>query len=425
MGGRPAWSPVAANDEIAFARSGCPQSVSDIWTSDSAGTNQANLTNTPSLSEGAPNWSPNGARLVFAQGDFDPNHGAVGDIAVVNADGSGSPVNLTSDLAPRAYSPAWSPDGQKIAFVVENSGMWVMNADGSGRQQVPLAQAGREPDWRPVDPPPLPPTPSLSVSPNPAQSGQTVNFNAGGSHSNAGGSITNYEWDLDGDPSAFELDTDGGSSTSRSYQTNSTVTLTVRVRVTDTNGTQAVTSVVLTIKPPPGACEERPCGTGPPIPSGASGCQPSVRFSTTRGEVDARAGCWLRQSNGSYKAGGRVRLNGLDLEGKGDVTIDPASKTLKTSAPRNVSTGAITFQGRQIIDAVVYHNGLLNWDLDKRIEFKNAANIVINFLVIPAGTTAFEVASGGGGTVIAYVKLPKPLESYTGEGRFVSATTRA
>jgi len=55
-------------------------------------------------------------------------------IWVMNSDGSNR-VQLTTNPNGGDLAPAWSPDGQQIAFVRER-GIWVMNANGSGQHQV-------------------------------------------------------------------------------------------------------------------------------------------------------------------------------------------------------------------------------------------------------------------------------------------------
>jgi TolB protein len=67
------------------------------------------------------------------------------EIYSVNPDGSGL-TRLTND--PSAdLRPAWSPDGQRILFN-RNSEVWIMNADGSGQQQLTTA-GGSNPAWYP------------------------------------------------------------------------------------------------------------------------------------------------------------------------------------------------------------------------------------------------------------------------------------
>jgi len=102
----------------------------------------------------SPTWSPNGARIAFVSWrDGDD------DIYVMNADGSGQ-QQLTSNQA-LDITPAWSPDGSRIAFAsARGSGggldLYVMDVDGTNAScltcglQVPApGQGGFEPAWSP------------------------------------------------------------------------------------------------------------------------------------------------------------------------------------------------------------------------------------------------------------------------------------
>ena len=103
-----------------------------------------------------PAQSPDGMWIAFTSGR-DGN----GEIYVMAADGS-APRNLTRHEA-RDRKPAWSPDGRRIAFVSNRQGeseqglvptndIFVMNADGSGVEQLTFSRrpvfAG-DPAWSP------------------------------------------------------------------------------------------------------------------------------------------------------------------------------------------------------------------------------------------------------------------------------------
>ena len=75
-----------------------------------------------------------------------------------------------------------------------------------------------------------PPVASFTTSPNPANTGQTVTFNASAS-SDPDGSIVRYEWDLDGDGS-FEV---SGTSPTTTRTYSAAGTFAVTLKVTDSN----------------------------------------------------------------------------------------------------------------------------------------------------------------------------------------------
>jgi TolB protein len=93
-----------------------------------------------------PTATPTGKIAFSSQGDG-PYH----EIYVINVDGS----DLTRLTANEAfdYGPAWSPDGQKIAFASDRDGLfdiYVMNADGSGQMRLTDPGSDQAPAWSPV-----------------------------------------------------------------------------------------------------------------------------------------------------------------------------------------------------------------------------------------------------------------------------------
>ena len=99
--------------------------------------------------------------------------------------------------------------------------------------------------------PGVPPTASITASPNPALVDENVNFDGSGSTGDGlGGSITTYEWDLDGD-NTFETSTGTNPTVSRPYSTPATIT--VSLRVTEDDGDTDEDSVSLVVNSPPTA----------------------------------------------------------------------------------------------------------------------------------------------------------------------------
>lgn len=142
----PAWGP--AGERIAFSSARDSFFTTDeyayervygfeIYVMDTDGSGQTNLTNSPSW-DTAPAWSPDGDQIAF-QSNRDGNR----EIYLMESDGS-SQVNLTKHQGDDA-APNWSPSGSKIAFHSDRTGVFnifVMEADGSE-----LVQLTDSPDW--------------------------------------------------------------------------------------------------------------------------------------------------------------------------------------------------------------------------------------------------------------------------------------
>ena len=143
----PAWDP--SGEHIAFS-SGRDSYVNiddrmayelvsefEIYVMNADGSEQTNLTNSPGW-DTAPAWSPDGNQIAFQS-----NRDGYPETYVMNADGSNQ-TNLTNHRGDDA-APAWSPDGSKIVFHSDRAGdfnLFAMNTDGSD-----LFQLTDNPDW--------------------------------------------------------------------------------------------------------------------------------------------------------------------------------------------------------------------------------------------------------------------------------------
>jgi WD40-like Beta Propeller Repeat len=97
------WSPDGS--KLAYTRqTPQPEGLSDIFVMNADGTNQTNLTNTPSVSEWEVNWSPDGSKLAYTRHTWPTRRENQSDIYVMNSDGT-NPVNLTDKM--KGYLRVW------------------------------------------------------------------------------------------------------------------------------------------------------------------------------------------------------------------------------------------------------------------------------------------------------------------------------
>jgi TolB protein len=160
--GDPAWSP--DGERIAF--SSLRDGNSEIYVMNADGTNPVRLTKDEAHDWGA-TWSPDGTQIAFvSERDGDA------EIYAMNADGTNQ-INLTNfafkidenytDRASNERDPAWSPDGQYIAFTSDrdsfvddqgietlNTEIYVMDANGANQTRLTRHIAWDEsPAWSP------------------------------------------------------------------------------------------------------------------------------------------------------------------------------------------------------------------------------------------------------------------------------------
>ncbi len=248
-----------------------------------------------------------------------------------------------------------------------------------------------------------PPLASFTATPNPAQTGTAVNFDASGS-SDPDGTIAKYEWDLDGN-GTYETETGAEPVATRAYATAGSYD--VRLRVTDSSGNKSSTlrTVTVTNRAPVSSFTATPSsvnkgqlvsfdGSGSTDPDGT----------VTKYEWDLDGNGTYETNTGttptasrSYAAAGTVetKLRVTDDKGATAVSAKTVTVTLQpptasfTTTPNPVETGAsVSFNGSGSTDP----DGTIakyEWDLDGNGSFETST-----------GTTATTSRSyGAAGTV--------------------------
>jgi TolB protein len=140
----PVWNPkTGAQLAWVSGRSGLPQ----IWVADADGANPTRLTDQGYAV--SPAWSPNGQFLAFAWiRKYGPGAPGASDIYIMDV-ASRQWVQLTHDGGRNDF-PSWSPDGRHIVFQSTRAGseqIWTMLADGSQQKQLTTAGKNSQPNW--------------------------------------------------------------------------------------------------------------------------------------------------------------------------------------------------------------------------------------------------------------------------------------
>ena len=129
----------------------CGFDTESIYVMQADGSDPKRITMGPN--DGEPAWSPAGERIAFVRGNSDnPN------VWVMGADGSDQSKLTATETRIRHRSPAWSPDGEQIAFIRERfpsgrSDLWIMDNDGANAHRLAGVEQGvQNPDrvdWSP------------------------------------------------------------------------------------------------------------------------------------------------------------------------------------------------------------------------------------------------------------------------------------
>jgi Tol biopolymer transport system component len=142
--GHSSWSPDGKHLvlEVTHSPLGDPANGHALFVVDADGSNLTQLTPWSLNAGGKPDWSPDGAWILFRA----PTKTERGNLYTIAPDGTGlTQVTHFPNLVVTAGS--FSPDGNSIVFA-KSADVWVMGLDGSGSRRLTHGVSAWTPDWR-------------------------------------------------------------------------------------------------------------------------------------------------------------------------------------------------------------------------------------------------------------------------------------
>ncbi len=143
------WAPDWSRDGARILFSTTRDGPFELATMRPDGSLTAPLASQPNANDAFARYSPDGTQIAFTT--WDPNlDAASAEVVVEKADGTGR-HQVTSNAFEDGY-PAWSPDGKHLVFMSRRDGSWeVYTADPDGSNQVRLTTSPADdvdPSWR-------------------------------------------------------------------------------------------------------------------------------------------------------------------------------------------------------------------------------------------------------------------------------------